>query len=154
VRHYVFAAVRRKCNEYVISSLWHLVYPDNILKQSNSVSVVQFADCSHLSLPQYDDPCLSSVFTFLSSSSSSSSSSSPPPPPLNLISYPSHYVSPPPPIRLLNRTHWPWLICCIWLNERSFTYLITMATGINDKWPLGRNTEVLGKKTTDLLSLY
>lgn len=68
------------------------------------------------------------------------------PPPLNLISYPSHYVSPPSPILLPNRTHWPWLICCIWLNERSFTYLITMATGINDRWPLGRNTEVLKKK--------
>lgn len=29
------------------------------------------------------------------------------PPPLNLISYPSHYVSPPSPILLLHRTHWP-----------------------------------------------
>lgn len=73
------------------------------------------------------------------------------PPPLNLISYPSHYVPPPPssPILLLNGTHWPWLICCVWLNERSFTYLITMATGINDRWPLGRNTEVLKKKNPE-----
>lgn len=86
---------------------------------------------SHLLLPHKDDPFLSSLQSF--------------PPPLDLISYPSHYVSPPSPILLLNRTHWPWLICCIWLNERSFTYLITMATGINDRWPLGRNTEVLKK---------
>lgn len=67
-------------------------------------------------------------------------------------------MSPPPssPILLLNGTHWPWLICCVWLNERSFTYLITMATGINDRWPLGRNTEVLKKKkkTLNLLRLY
>lgn len=50
------------------------------------------------------------------------------------------------PIRLLNGTHWPWLICCIWLNEGSFTYLITLAAGINDRWPLGGNTEAVGLK--------
>lgn len=152
--HYLFSVtLNRYCNMFPISP--YTVCPDNVLKQSErsnsvsggSTSAAQFAYsfpilCSHLSLPQQDDPFLSSVFTFHSSSSQ------------------SHFIpqslclSPLLPILLLNGTHWPWLICCIWLNERSFTYLITVATGINDRWPLGRNTEVLKKPQLNLLRLY
>lgn len=126
-------------------SLYHFVCPDNILKQSEQSNPVSGG--SYIRRPvsilipvsALTFLCLGGMIHFSPLSLRSI------PPLLNLISYPSHYVSPSSHILLLNRTHWPWLICCIWLNERSFTYLITMTTGINDRCPLGRNTEGLKK---------